>query len=96
MGKRWPNNYKLKCSKCKKQALEECQAEPHPINVFSEQSSDDDSSTYEPEEEAVDDLNSTLDSLDCSPIKISVSKRDKVPYGKRKLQTGADCCKKKK
>lgn len=41
---------------------------------------------YQPGEISVASLNKTAESLDCTPIKTSVSKRDKSSYGKRKVK----------
>ena len=85
------------CSKCKKRALDESNLEPQlGGNACTEPKlSDDDSSAYEPERKAGDDLNRTLDSLDLSPFKTSVSKRDKLSHAKKKLRQAHTEVKKK-
>ena len=84
------------CSKCKKRALDESNLEPQlGGNACTEPKLSDDSSAYEPEREAGDDLNRTLDSLDLSPFKTSVSKRDKLSHAKKKLRQAHTEVKKK-
>lgn len=65
------------------------QCERKLLNLQKESSSDEEEYHLAPDEQSLEDVdsfNTSFEKLECSPLKQSVRPRDKVRYGKRKVQ----------